>query len=139
MGTQQYHAIDLTGLRRDARVSGSSSAHAATHYRNALRAILSEISHCREHIQVKRRIHRVRIAWTMRVAVASEIQRQYLKSCRHQSFSLPSPTLFVKTASVRKHDRSVTRSVDIGENNSAILGRKGNRILCCRDLHKEQS
>jgi hypothetical protein len=39
---------------------------------------------------------------------------------------------------VRKHDRFVTRSVDIGENDSAIVGRKGNRILRCRDLRKEQ-
>ena len=39
---------------------------------------------------------------------------------------------------MRKHDRSVTRSVDMGENNSAILGRKGNPILRCRDLRKEQ-
>jgi hypothetical protein len=139
VGTQQYDAIDLTGLRRDARVSGGSSAHAPAYYRNALRAILSEIPYCRQQIQVKRRIHWVRIAWTTRLAVTPEVQRQHLKSCRHQSFSLLRPTLFVETASMRKHDRSVTRSVNIGENDPAIFGRKGNRILCSRNLHKEQS
>ena len=60
MGAEQYDAIDLTGLRRDACVTGGSSSHAAAHYRNALRAIPSEIAHCRQHIasyKVPRELH----------------------------------------------------------------------------------
>ena len=69
------------------------------------------VAHRSQHIEVERRT--LRIAGTMRFAVAAKINRQHLKARVDKLAGLIFPTLFVVLASV-------------GENDPAVLGWEGN-------------
>ncbi len=60
------------------------------------------------------------------ITAPTEIDSNDTESSFCQCFRLCCPTLLVEPASVSEHDGAVTSSVDIGVDDTSVLGRKGN-------------
>ncbi len=82
-----------------------------------------------QNIQVEWSTQRLGLAWTSRLAIAAEVDRQNAKSCRRQSPCLLPPTFLVKSAAVGQHDAAVTISLQIGVDGSPVRSSKGNVLL----------
>src|ERR1035437_9795688 len=106
--------------RSDRCITSSHASHAASYYRHALRARLSQIADSGQNIQVKRRIHRVGLARSSRFPVAAEVERQHSKACRRERSSLFLPALLVETTTVGQHNSSVAFSVNISVDYASI-------------------
>ena len=76
---------------------------------------------------MKRRF--LRVARTVRFAVASKVERQYAKARRRQRSRLFLPTLLIEPATVGQPDRSVTFSVNVRVDYASVLGRKRHSLL----------
>jgi len=116
--------IDLPWLRSNRGIARRSRSHASPDYRHALHAHFSQIVDGRQYIQVERRIHRVGVAGTSRLAVAAEVERQHAKSRRRERSSLLLPAFLVEGSPVRQHDAAFPFSIDVGVDYASVLGRK---------------
>jgi hypothetical protein len=65
----------------------------------------------------------------MRLTLSAEIDCQNAKACRRQRPRLWGPAIFLETSTVSQHYCSVSFSIHVGIDHSAILCWKGNALL----------
>jgi hypothetical protein len=68
-----------------------------------------------------------------RLPLPAEIDCQNAKSRRSQRPRLWAPAVFLETSSVSQHYGSVSLSVQVGIDQSAVLSWEGNFLLCKRE------
>ena len=89
--------------------------------------------HGGEHILIERGGVEVILSWTFRTSDAAEVDSEDAEPLGGESEGLGAPALFVESAAVGEHDGVRAGTVEVGADEAAVIGGKGDGLLCWGD------